>query len=391
MVQQTYKDLLYKCNKCGFCLESCPTYKQTLDETYSARGLLTLAEAVESSELELTDVFRDRINSCIRCLACADKCPSGLLPFRLIQKAKENLVTEKGMDMSKRVFCRSIVKNKWLMGRALKWGKTFGFLEGSVPKMAHNFQRLVPQVMEVEKPKANVGFFVGCAINLWYPQIGLASVRLLTEAGFNVTIPKKQKCCGVPVLSLGDAQAAKRLAADNLEAFEDVEVIVTACASCGLMLKKDYKRFGAGNAFMNKVKDVTEFLAENIGDLRLKSKKNKSGKKKKITYHDPCHLNRGQDINKAPRKLLNSINGLELVEVKNSEECCGGGGTFRLFNQELAVKIAQGKINAARESKATVLSTSCPGCIMQFNDIFEQTGEGMPVKHVVELLADSLN
>ena len=384
-----YKDQLYACNKCGYCLSSCPIYKQTLDETYSARGLLTLAEAAQAQKIDYSPVLNDRLSTCIRCLACADDCPSGLKPFKLIQQTKEKLVEKQGMDIPKRLFCRTIVKNQWLMGKALKWGKALGQLEGSVPDNAKkNFFRMFPEVLKVDKPKANIGFFVGCAINLWYPQIGVATVKLLTDAGYQVTIPKTQKCCGTPVQTLGDIEGAKNLMIDNLKAFSKVDAVVSSCASCGFMLKKESERLGVPEQFRKKVFDITEFLVNN--DIKVDANLSVGGKKSKktrVTYHDPCHLNRGQGISSEPRELIDGIKNAQLVEVENAKECCGGGGTFRLFNQELALKIAKQKIDTAIDSSASVLVTSCPGCIMQFDDVFEQHGKGLDVRHVVELLA----
>ncbi len=383
-----YSNQLYTCNKCGFCLANCPIYKQTGDETYTARGLLTLAEAVQNGALQYSALLNDRLSTCIRCQACAQDCPSGLKPFELIQKTKEMIVAQNGMDVPKRLFCRTIVKNQWLLGKALKWGSSLGQLEGNVPNSAgKNFMRLLPEVLKVEKPKANIGFFVGCATNLWYPQIGLATVKLLTDAGFQVTIPRKQKCCGTPVQALGDYEAAKKLMEENTQAFENVDLIVTSCASCGLMLKTDCARFAVPKTFREKVRDISEFLldiryrmpARNSHDSRL------STHDLRVTYHDPCHLNRGQGISKQPRQLIEKA-GCKLIEAQNAAQCCGGGGTFRLFNQDLAIKIAKEKIDAAFESQASTLVTSCPGCIMQFNDVFQQTGKGLQVKHVVELL-----
>ncbi|HDZ86459.1 MAG TPA: (Fe-S)-binding protein [Actinobacteria bacterium] len=383
-----YKDQLYTCNKCGYCLSNCPIYKQTLDETYTARGMLTMAEAAQAGKIDYSPALNERLSTCINCLACADDCPSGLRPFNLIQQTKEKLIEEQGMDIPKRMFCRTIVKNQWLLGKALKWGKTFGQIEGNVPSGAKkNFFRLFDEFLEVEKPKANIGFFVGCAINLWYPQIGVATVKLLTDAGYQVSIPKAQKCCGTPVQTLGDVEAARNLMLDNIKAFSKVDAIVTACASCGLMLKKESARLGIPESFRKKVFDITEFIVDNDIKVQASLKKGRSGKNVKLTYHDPCHLNRGQGISSQPRELIDGIKGSQLVEVENAQECCGGGGTFRLFNQDLALKIAASKIEAVEESAASMLVTSCPGCIMQFDDVFQQRGKGLDVRHVVELLA----
>jgi glycolate oxidase iron-sulfur subunit len=148
------------------------------------------------------------------------------------------------------------------------------------------------------------------------------------------------------------------------------------------MLKKSSAELGASQNFRDKVQDITQFLVQNKVKIKPKGAK---AKKVLAAYHDPCHLNRGLGINEEPRQLLEDA-GLKLIDLENADQCCGGGGTFRLFNQDLAMKIAQEKIDAVYESGAPLLAAACPGCIMQFNDAFEQKGRGLPVKHVVELL-----
>jgi glycolate oxidase iron-sulfur subunit len=247
----------------------------------------------------------------------------------------------------------------------------------------------LPEVISPEgKPRKRVGFFVGCATNMIFPRVGLAAVRALVGEGFEVVIPKGQVCCGVPVYTAGDREDARDLARANVKAFRrhKLDAVVVCCASGGLALKKDYENLLGleRRALGAQVYDISEFLAK-FGKLALKGGRGMAPVS--VTYHDPCHLNRGQGEVAAPRTLLGALPHVRFVEMEESDRCCGGGGTFSFSHYDLAKEIGRKKVNYIAASGADVVATSCPSCMMQLEDMLRRNGLSQKVVHVVELLA----
>jgi glycolate oxidase iron-sulfur subunit len=209
----------------------------------------------------------------------------------------------------------------------------------------------------------------------------------LSAIGYDVLVPDDLKCCGRPLLSLGDRQAAEELAAHNAALFEALEVdaIVTACASCGLTFKKDYPTLLRPGAKIPVVQDIHEFLAGRISGLKLKPVY------KSVTVHDPCHLGRGQGLSRTVRDLLQTIPSLTLVEMKDPDRCCGFGGVMRITHRDLSDGIVADKVTNVIATRAAVIATGCPGCCMQIADALKRRGSEIRVVHPVQLLEEALS
>lgn len=237
-----------------------------------------------------------------------------------------------------------------------------------------------------------VAFFVGCAIDHFYPEIGRAVASVLARNGVEVVVPEGQVCCGIPALASGDLAAARESMIRNLKVFgeADYAAIVTACATCGSTLKVEYPGIlTEGEPELRKraatlaarVRDISEYLVEIPGALTPEG-----SLPAKVTYHDPCHLKKVQGVKAEPRAILASIPDLDLVEMKNADACCGCGGSYSLKFYETAVRINDRKIKNVQETGAAVLATSCPGCILHLRDGMERRGARVEVVHVVQLL-----
>jgi glycolate oxidase iron-sulfur subunit len=191
-------------------------------------------------------------------------------------------------------------------------------------------------------------------------------------------------CCGQPVISYGDIKAAKNLASRNVETLGSVkcDAVITGCASCGRMLRKEYEPLlgRSAAALGEKVYDVGEFIVKFL-DAKFERRE------EKVTYHDPCHLNWGQGIVKEPRQLLRAAG--EYSEMPNATRCCGGGGSFSLFHYDLASKITAHKVESIESSPADVVATSCPGCMLQIQDRLAASGSSKRVEHLAEFLLRS--
>jgi glycolate oxidase iron-sulfur subunit len=404
------EDELLKCLKCGTCLSVCPLYAETRREPDAARGRMALIEAVQKGELELSEVFRKKINFCLNCKSCVEGCPSGVKADDLILCSRADLVESGKFTLLERLIFRVLMKRGRLLPPVARWA-TFagrmankilpeknpltlflpfpdGWKERIYPRIAKKpLRKRLPEVAKVKNPKMRVGYFFGCGTNLVYPEIGEAMVKVLTHNDIEVVTPKKQVCCGTSIYNSGDFKTGIKHAEKNLKLFKDAKVdcIVVNCASCGLTLKKEYKEL-LGVDFDIPVYDISEFLTDVI---EMKKDFKAPEKEVVITYHDPCHLNRGQGIKSQPRKILKELPGVKFVEMKDADRCCGGGGSFHLKYYPISKGIMQRKLDNMESIDADYLVSGCPGCMMRFEETFLQRKDKKGVKNTVQLLADA--
>jgi glycolate oxidase iron-sulfur subunit len=240
-----------------------------------------------------------------------------------------------------------------------------------------------------------VGFFTGCFIDFVDPAIGRSLIRVLSRHGVEVVFPKKQTCCGIPVFLSGDLENGLDLLKINLEAFApyQLDAVIVACATCGTALKESYKTLVEGEskdwrdrvkAFGEKVMDISEFLTQKIQMIKAEGKA-----VQKVTYHDPCHLNRSQGVNAQPRRILKDLPGVTLVEMADPGRCCGGGGSFSFYNYELSKQISRRKVEDIEATGASVVVTGCPGCMLQLKDQLGQKNSPVEVKHLIQIVEET--
>ena len=216
-----------------------------------------------------------------------------------------------------------------------------------------------------------------------FPEVAEATVRVLTMNGVEVIVPRGQVCCGVPVYSGGDFKTAKKLAETNISIFKDlgIDCIVTDCASCSAALKHDVRELLGAEPFDVPVYDINEFLCGIIG-----IEKPVNPVEMTVTYHDPCHLARGQGIRSEPRELIKSVPGLEFNEMTEPDNCCGGAGSFAFTHHELSSKIGLKKAENIRKTGASLVAVPCPSCRMQIDYLLKNQGISAKTIHPVELL-----
>jgi glycolate oxidase iron-sulfur subunit len=385
---EIHREEISRCVKCGTCGAVCPAYLHERDESFSARGRMALIKAVLDGRLAISGIYKDRLAACTACLACESACPSNVPVTDILQAAKEQAVAETGRGIIGSIIAGT-VKQPPLV-RAAAWLLA--------PVMLHYSKRLGSEgqgkrsqfkVQSSKKTRraGRVAFFPGCAVDYFRRDIGEATMRVLNAIGYNVIVPDGLKCCGRPLLSLGDRQAAEELAAHNAALLETLEVdaIVTACASCGLTFKKDYPNLLRPGAKTPVVLDIHDFLSGRIAGIGLKPVR------KKVTIHDPCHLGRGQGLSQTVRDLLRTIPGISLVEMRDPDRCCGFGGVMRITHRELSDGIAADKVNNIIATRAGVVATGCPGCCMQIADALGRHGSEIQVVHPVQLLEEGIS
>jgi glycolate oxidase iron-sulfur subunit len=410
-----------KCSRCGMCASVCPVFRELQQETYSSRGKMEVARALIEGKVPYSDYTEDLFSKCLLCLACKGACPAGVDQTKLILGTRANLAKKKGLPFSKKFAFKYLLKNRALFAEALK---AFSFLQKFTPvkgdgQLRHlpfflasfGKGRLIPDLSAIPLRKEfaeiippskgpaamKVGFFTGCFIDFVDPDIGRSLVRVLGRHGAEVIFPKKQTCCGIPVFMSGDVEDGLELMKKNIRAFEpyykNLDAIVTGCATCGTALKESYKVLAEDesqewkdkvSAFSAKVMDVSELLTQKI-QLSVAEKIGKT----RVTYHDPCHLNRGQNVSTQPRQILKNLPGVEFVEMRDAQKCCGGGGSFSFYNYDLAKQISRHKVNNVESSGASVVVTGCPGCMLQLKDQLGQKNSPVKVKHLIQVVDEA--
>ncbi|MGQ9731631.1 MAG: (Fe-S)-binding protein [Candidatus Zipacnadales bacterium] len=418
---------LARCNKCGYCIQTCPTYRVTGHEGNVARSRNDLVRAIQRGQSELLEEMRDRFFQCLLCGACTETCLTSVQTDEIMVEAREAYRKAHGEPWLQRFIFRELLPNQKRLARfarLIALGKNTGIsglarslgllkivgrkvdnAEGLIEKMPWRFFReLLPALgfePHADKPKGwlqwrpekkigpRVLYFVGCGSNFQVPVELVGAIRLLQASQCEVTVIPNV-CCGLPPYSYGDREGARLLAAINLEVVGETEydVLVTECSSCSSFLKQ-YPRVLANTpyaeraqAFANRIHDITELLPKlDLPEPRPIARK--------VTYHDPCHLGRKQKITQQPRELLQRIPGLEFVELREADWCCGGAGSYNLTNPELSKKILQRKINNVRATDADTLITSCPACVIQLTAGIREAKLEVEVRHLCDFLEEA--
>jgi L-lactate dehydrogenase complex protein LldE len=242
-------------------------------------------------------------------------------------------------------------------------------------------------------PRPRVGLFVTCLVDLMRPSIGFAAARLIEASGCEVLVPTGQTCCGQPAYNSGDLKDARDIARCAIDAFDDVAYIVAPSGSCAGMLKSytqllsdDARYRGRAAAFAERVWELTSFLVDVRGLSRVDAVCSK-----RATYHDSCSGLRELGVKSQPRALLKSVRGLDLVEMENSEICCGFGGTFSVKFPDISNAIVERKAADAVGSGCDLLLAGDLGCLMNIAGKLRRQGRDIAVRHVAEVLAGELS
>ena len=403
------------CIRCGLCLSVCPTYREYLKETASPRGRVALARKGLEGKLELSPNLIEQMYGCFACMACNDLCPVGIKPAELtiamrdIQEEikptgwKQTLFGDliphptrmENATLPLRLYERSGLRRLiYALGLTRLLPAQLRDMESMLPRLPQRpLRRVLPEITPARgQEKYRVGFFLGCAQSLLFAEESAATVRVLARNGCNVVTPKEVECCGMPARGYGRIDLVRKQAKHNIEIFEkaNVTTIVTDCATCGStlkdygeLLKDEAEWVDRAAAFSSRVRDVSEFLAE------IPIEKPKGRLNVRVTYHDPCHLRRGQKVWKQPRDLIKLIDGLDFVELPEADWCCGSAGSQLITHYETSIKVMDRKLNNISSTNAQVVASGCPGCQMQLNTAIRRGGLKMRVVHPVTLLDEA--
>ena len=403
-----------QCMKCGFCGYFCPIYREEREEKGLARGKDQLIRLALEGKQDLSPGFYQAIDNCLLCKTCVQYCPAKTRIDHAVAAARADYVAERGLPLAKRIVFRHLLPRRRLFGMALRLASWFQrvlpraeggfrhlpqFLSAlgagrAIPDIAPRFLRrtLPERTLATGVAKYRVGFFSGCATEYVFPEIGVMIVDVLRNLDCQVLFDRRQGCCGAPVYLSGDFSTARKMAARNLEAFDGCDFVVTGCATCGSGLS-EYPTYLAETPeehqcfqrFAARVKDFNAFVVDVVAaDLnRLAIRPRFRGRT--ITWHDPCHLARYQDVRAQPRKILQSLEGIRFVEMPDADRCCGLGGSFSITHYEVSRKIADHKVDAITACGADAVVTACPGCMIQLRDALARRSLAVDVLHIGEL------
>jgi glycolate oxidase iron-sulfur subunit len=395
---------LRACVHCGICLPQCPTYRVLGEEMDSPRGRIYLMRAAAEGRQAITGAFTRHLDLCLGCRACESACPSGV-PFGELLETTRAQIEREGRPLHQRVMGSLIFGLFPHAGRLAAVRRLLSFYQRSglqrlmrasgllrlAPPLAA-MDALLPSVQEPALLPAfmagkgrrlgRVGLLTGCVQRVLFPKINAETAYLLTRAGYDVVIPGNQGCCGALHLHGGRLDEFRAHAAALINAFpDDLDLIVTNAAGCGSAIKAYGHWLPAeprAERFAARTRDVSEVLEDAdfpLGELDLVA-----------TYHDACHLAHGQQVRTQPRALLRRIPGLRLVELPDSDLCCGSAGVYNLIEPGMADRLLERKISRVAETGAQVLLAGNPGCLLQIAKGCRARGLGIEVLHPVELL-----
>jgi Fe-S oxidoreductase len=415
---------LYRCVHCGLCLGACPTYVETGLETESPRGRIALMKAVNEGRLGINERVVSHWEMCLQCRACEAVCPSGVPYGRIMEKTRAQVLAHgKQSDQLKRVsslFLRAVLPHpgRLLWGarairayqhsglqKLLRGSRGLGMLPGQLEELEAQLPALdgpffgpTVQIYRARgqpagsPKKLTVGLLSGCVMPLVQGSTMEAAVRVLTRNGCDVAVPVGQGCCGALNAHSGDLDNGRRMARRNIDVFlaAGVDRIVVASAGCGAAMKQYHELLADDPGYADRAQrfsqltvDITELL------VSLPFDPPKAALNRTVTYQDPCHLAHAQRISAAPRHILQSIPGLELVEMEGAAMCCGGAGIYSAVQREMAERILARKMETIAAAGAEEVVTANPGCMMQLERGLRLKGASGRVQHVVDLLDEA--
>ncbi|MFX1325658.1 MAG: (Fe-S)-binding protein [Promethearchaeota archaeon] len=365
-----YEEIFFQCGKCGTCrtvykdanwARVCPSGEFGKFEAYYLGGKNLLTWAIFTDKLQWSENLAKIFYQCSVCMACVQQCQ---IP---------EIHTYAG---------------EWLMAmreEAVKLGYgpmpeqakyTDHIMTEKNPYMEKNEDRLswLPSHIK-QSPDAKLAYFVGCTASYREQNIAIATVEILNRLGIDFKILESEGCCGSPIYMTGQTEKALELAKKNVENFKEskIDKIITSCAGCYRTLKDTYpNKFNLDHGL--EIRHLPEFIRRHA-----KGKENifNNEVKMKVTYHDPCHLGRHMGMYSAPRDVLESIPGIELVEMtrnKHNAWCCGSGGGVRSAFKDLSSFAAKERIEEAMETEADAIVSSCPFCLNQFKSNIDNNG-----------------
>lgn len=428
------------CIHCGLCLTACPTYRTLKIEPDSPRGRVYLMRGLAEGKIPLDDAVVRHLDQCLDCRACETACPAGVPYSQLLEGTRARIESEVRRPSAARTLggfvLSQVLPHRERVAFAadlLRLGQSAPVrallaapgIEPLLPEFAKRGLAMTPAIpprheralervyaslphgSRMERadgalvfsppgpPRARVGFHASCVMEALFSHTHRETVRLLVLAGAQVRLPDAQTCCGAMHAHSGRRDEAKALARANVRAFtSDCDLVVSHSAGCGAALRDAAHLLddeAHARAFSERVRDVSEVLDE-LGlppaTAALHSARDPS-RPLRIAYHDPCHLAHAQKVREAPRRLLRALPGVQLVDLPNSDWCCGSAGTYNLTHPAMADEQLRLKLDAIERVAPEVVIASNPGCLLHMQRGLAERGMPVRIAHLVDVLGEA--
>jgi glycolate oxidase iron-sulfur subunit len=401
-------DLLFDCVHCGLCLESCPSYVLTRAEMDSPRGRIYLMKSLAEGRLTLDDAVVRHFDTCLGCRGCETACPSGIHYGRLLERTRDFIGRNHGrgfIDALRHSAVRFIFPYPTRL-RVMLWPlraaerlKIRGMIRRLMPRALREWIDLVPELTAVSptypdavSPNSEGGpaavVHHGCVAQVLTPSENRNTERALAAAGYHLIQLAPTVCCGALDLHDGNLPRGLEFARRNVRALKrsGAQAIVSAASGCaaaiasyGELLKNDPELADDAREVSARATDLsTLLLARGKPTGRLECA---------VTYHDSCHLAHGMGVREGPRKLLASIAGVRLVEMAESDLCCGSAGSYNLLEPAMAHQLARRKADNIETTGADYVVLGNPGCEFQIAAELRRRGSRIRAIHLADFLA----
>jgi iron-sulfur cluster protein len=396
------KDAL-KCIRCGSCANVCPAYEMVGGHTFGHIYIGAIG-SILTAMFHGDDRAKDLLKLCIGCKACSTFCPAGIDLQKIIAELNIDLSEKYGIPVVKKFIYGKVLSNPDIFSLAMKAasifqspivsqdkkhlkisplpkGKDFRVLPSVASKRFSEEFNEIDQNIKADK---NIFFYPGCAVEYFYPYMGKALVKFLNKVGVKVTIPQKQVCCGLPALHAGDGENGKKTIKKNLPFMGDPDLYdayLVLCPSCGMAIKEDFRKcteddpklFKLSGRIGEKVISFREYLEKLNVKLSIKDNL-------KVTYHTPCHQGRG--LGSSAEGYLKALLGENFIPLKDSNVCCGFGGSYSVDFAGISRGVLEKKIENIKATNADMVLTDCPGCVMQIEGGLLKMNENIKVMHL---------
>jgi heterodisulfide reductase subunit D len=375
-MEDKYFEGLDRCAKCGICLAQCPVYRESLLEKASPRGKIQLAKFHKEGGGILSEGYRSIYAQCLLCGACATVCPSGMRAHEIVLRMREKIVQERGLDDRGSRLVTSIVQSHNISEEDNEdrgeWREELRDLPSH----------------RVEKERAEVAYFVGCVAS-FFPMVqkiprNMAHILDQAEVDFAL-LGGEEWCCGFPLLAAGAPEKMREMSLHNVEAVRRLgaEKVLFSCPSCYRTWKDHYDT-------PISLQHTADCIHELIQNQRLRLRPLPPVR---VAYHDSCDLGRHGGVYDTPRKIIQSIPGVTLVELEHNRAgslCCGGGGNLETAAPDLAGKLARAKIEEIQQSGADVVVTACQQCVRTIASSARRQKLELRVMDISELVCTAL-
>ena len=385
---------LLTCVHCGLCQSACPTYLELGMEADSPRGRIHLMRGLEDGRLEASAEVMRHLDLCLGCRACETACPSGVPYGALIEAARPWLERRRPMParIGRRVLA-AVLTTPWLRRllfaparfvAGVPWARGWLSFAAALPRRRRG--ALAPVLEPEGVPRGTAVLVTGCVADTLFGDTNHATAELLRRAGVRVVVPAGQGCCGALPLHLGARDRAGTLGQSLARVLSETgaDWVVSNAAGCGALLR-EYAHLlpddAAATWVARRARDALELLAElGLPVARVPLPR-------VVAVHDPCHLAHGQGVHAQVRAVLATIPGVRLVDLPESDVCCGSAGTYNLTEPAMARRLLERKLRHVVDSGADVVAAANPGCLLQMRAGALARGLTVRIEHPIDLLA----